>query len=389
MSAFLLNWYDKKHPGASRESHGAFAGLVGLLCNIVLFGFKLAVGLLSGSVSIVADAVNNLSDAGASIVTMLGFRLAQKPADKEHPYGHSRIEYLSGAVIALVILVLGAELLKSSIQKIITPEPVAFSVAAFAVLAGAMAAKLWMLLFYRRASLRLQSTSLRAASDDSRNDVITTGVVLVAAAVQAVTGAQIDGWAGAAVAVFILVSGIGILKDALSPLLGEAPRAELLHALEQKIRSYDGVLGLHDLMVHSYGPEHLFATAHVEMSASADPMYTHGILDNIERAVEQTLGVKLVIHLDPVAPDDDTLRDIRARLTAGVREIDPVLSIHDLRVAYTHDHTNLFFDVAAPSGYTGDSEQLRRFVSAKVQELDPTYYAVFEIDRNYQASLDE
>ncbi len=388
MSEWLLNWFQKRRPDASREAIGSFAGTVGLGCNILLFGFKLLVGLLSASVSVIADAVNNLTDAGSSIVTMLGFRLASKPADQEHPYGHSRMENLSGAVIALVILVLGGQLLASSVKKILHPVPAAFSAATFVVLAGAVAAKLWMMLFYRRAAARINSASLRAAADDSRNDIASTGAVLAAAAVEALTGLKIDGWAGALVAVFILLSGAGILKTALSPLLGEAPSPELIRALEQTIRGFDGVLGLHDLLVHSYGPDHRFATAHVEMSAALDPMYTHGVLDEIEREVEQKLGVKLVIHLDPVVTDDRRLNELRERLSAAVREISPLLSIHDLRVSRVHGRTDLFFDVAVPGAYAGETEPLRRLIEAAVSQLDPAYRAVIEIDRNYQASIE-
>ena len=231
MTEALLKWYNKKNPNADRESVGSFAGTVGLGCNVLLFGFKLAVGLFSGSVSIIADAVNNLSDAGASIVTMLGFRLARKPADREHPFGHSRVENLAGAVIALVILLLGGELLKNSVEKIISPDTVSFSAAVFVVLAGSVAIKLWMMLFYRRAAASVDSPTLLAAADDSRNDIVATGAVLLGAIVQAVFQIRIDGWAGAVVAVFILVSGFGILRDALSPLLGEAPSAELMQSL--------------------------------------------------------------------------------------------------------------------------------------------------------------
>ncbi|MEG1061282.1 MAG: cation diffusion facilitator family transporter [Oscillospiraceae bacterium] len=389
MSELLIKLFQKKYKnGANREKFGAFAGAVGLFCNILLFAVKLAVGLLSASLSIIADAVNNLSDAGASLVTLLGFKLAQKPADKEHPFGHARIEYLSGVIIALAIMLLGVELLKSSFRKIISPAPVEFSIITFCVLGFAVAVKLWMMLFYHKIAKIIESSTLTAAAGDSRNDIVTTMSVLLASLAQYFWGFQIDGWVGAGVAVFILISGIGILKDALSPLLGEAPSTELMEKLENKILSYDGVLDIHDLMVHSYGPARRFATVHVEMNASDDPLHSHGVLDNIERDVEQHLGVKLVIHLDPVIIDDEELNGIKSKLNAGVRGIDPSLSIHDLRIARTHDHTNLFFDVAVPSGYNGGNDDLTQLIKQAVKAIDPTYFAVLEIDRNYQASLD-
>ncbi|MEA5051054.1 MAG: cation diffusion facilitator family transporter [Oscillospiraceae bacterium] len=383
MGALLLKAFEKGRTDRPRESYGIFAGTVGLFCNLLLFGLKILVGILSSSVSIIADAVNNLSDAGSSAVTLLGFRLAKKPADKEHPFGHARVEYMSSALIAIVILLIGGELLKTSIEKILSPQSVVITPATMAVLAAAIGVKFFMRGFYLRVADRINSTPLRAAAQDSSNDVFTTVGVLAGAAVQYLTNLRIDGWIGAGVAVFILVSGVCILRDALSPLLGEAPPDALVDGIYRAILGYDGVLGLHDLVVHSYGPDRIFATVHVEMSASLDPLYCHGVLDNIERDMEKAFGVKLVIHLDPVAPHDEEYEKIRSAVMIAVKTIDPSLSIHDFRTVRTHDHTNVIFDVAAPAGCTSDTEDIRARVCAAVASLDESYYPVVDIDRNY------
>ena len=385
MSDFLINLYEKRHKGSNgmREGLGAFAGIIGLGCKLLLFAFKLFIGLVSSSVSIIADAVNNLSDAGASIMTLLGFKIAKKPADKEHPYGHARVEYMAGMFIAIAIILVGGSLLRSSVEKILSPSPVLLGTATFVVLGGSVLVKLWMMLFYKKTAKHISSTALLASAEDSRNDVITTSAVLAGALVQYISGVDIDGWVGSAVAAFILISGISLIRDTMSPLLGEAPSEELVNGLRGLIMSYEGVLGMHDLMIHSYGPSNRFATVHVEMSAGADPLYLHGVLDNIERAAQSTLDVKLCIHLDPVAPAGEKDADAAKRLIDFVGTIDERLSIHDLRIVKTHDHVNFIFDVAVPSTYKGDTAALREKLEAQVTAIDPSYYPVIEIDRNY------
>lgn len=387
ISDTILQRHIDKHGESDREGLGALAGGIGLGANLFLSLIKLAAGILSRSVSVVAEAVNNLSDAGASVVTLIGFHMAKKPADKEHPYGHARIEYMSGAVIGIAILLVGVELLKSSVGKIIAPEAADFSALTFAVLAVSVLVKLWMRGFYRKTARLIGSSSLEAAADDSRNDIITSLAVFASALIETFTGYKIDGWIGAGVAVFILISGVGILKNASSPLLGEAPSRELHDRLRDLILSHDGVLDYHDLLIHSYGPSQVFATVHVEMSALDDPMHSHGILDHIERDAKNELGVNLVIHLDPVAVDDERLNELHAALGAILSKIDAALSFHDLRLVRTHDHTNLVFDVAVPGGYTGSLETLRRLIEQGVHtEIGAAYYAVPEFDRNYECT---
>ncbi len=384
MGAFLLKAFERRKKDRPRESYGIFAGTVGLFCNLLLFGLKITVGVLSSSVSILADAVNNLTDAGSSAVTLLGFKIAKKPADKEHPFGHARVEYMSSAVIAIVILLIGGELLKTSVQKILTPQQVEITPAVLLVLAAAIAVKLFMKDFFLRVADRINSAALRAAAADSRNDIFSTAGVLAGALVQYFTAYRIDGFIGAAVAVFILYSGVRILMESLSPLLGEAPPDRLVNEIYAAITGYEGVFGLHDLVVHSYGPERIFATVHVEMSAALDPLYCHGVLDHIERDMEKRFGVKLVIHLDPVAAHDEAYEKLHSAVKDAVKTVDGSLTIHDFRTARTHDHTNIIFDVAAPAECVGDTEDLRARVCAAVAALDDSYYPVVDVDRNYK-----
>lgn len=332
-----------------REGYGKLAGLTGIVVNALLCAGKLLAGALSGSVSIMADAINNLSDAASSIVTLLGFKLAAKPADDAHPYGHQRVEYLAGLTVAALILLIGAELVKSSIQRILHPEAVAFTAVGAAVLLLSIAAKLWLCLFYRKLGKSIRSEALLASAADSRNDVASTAAVLAAYAFAYFTHIQIDGWAGLLVAVFILWSGVGIAKDTIDPLLGEAPDEALVHAIAQEIRSYDArVLGIHDLIVHDYGPGRRFASVHVELDAREDVLEAHELIDNIERDVTKKLRVELVIHYDPIVTDDAEVNEVRQRVEAIVTEIDPRLSFHDFRMVRGREHSNVILTLCCP-----------------------------------------
>lgn len=377
---FVKNYQDTAEP-AVREGYGRLAGVVGIVLNVLLCAGKLLVGTLCGSVSITADAVNNLSDAASSIVTLLGFRLAARPADDAHPYGHQRMEYLAGLTVAALILLIGAELVKSSIQRILHPEPVVFSPAGAAVLLASIAAKLWLCLFYRRLARGIQSETLAASGADARNDVISTAAVLAACVLAYFTNIQIDGWAGLAVALFILFSGVGIAKDTIDPLLGEAPDEALVHALAKEICAYDArVLGLHDLIVHDYGPGRRFASAHVELDAREDPLAAHELIDNIEHDVACRLHVELVIHYDPIVTGDEELNGVRRRLEQALREIDPRLSFHDLRMVRGKEHSNLIFDLVLPFALRGQEERLRGRIEEKLQTPEHQYRAVITFD---------
>ena len=366
---------------ASRTASGSRAGLIGIVSNVLLFAMKLAVGTLAGSVSITADAMNNLSDASSSVVTLLGFKLAEKPADEDHPFGHARYEYLSGLAVAVMILFIGFELTKSSVEKIFAPAQVTFTWVTGAVLVVSMGIKLWLCLYNRRLGKRIQSETLLAAAADSRNDVIATGAVLVSGIVEAATGVQIDGFMGLAVAVFILFSGIGLARDTISPLLGEAAGPELREQILDQIRSTPKVLGYHDLMVHDYGPGRRFASIHVEMDRREDPLECHEIIDNLERECLQSHNIHLVIHYDPVVTDDPELQRMKAVVSQALAAQDPRLAIHDFRMVEAYGHTNLIFDVALPSEMAGQEQQIKKRLDQTLNEgAQKKYYTVITFD---------
>lgn len=371
---------------AVRMRYGQFAGIVGIICNVMLCLGKGAIGLVSGSVSIVADAVNNLSDAASNIVSLLGFKLASRPADPEHPYGHGRYEYLAGLVVAALVLAIGINLVWSSVQKIIAPSPTEFSGALVAVLVLSIAVKLWMAAFNRSIGRRINSDTLEATAVDSRNDVISTAAVLACACISRATGVDLDGWAGLAVGAFICWSGVGLLRDTVSPLLGQAPSPELVEHIHDKILSYPGVLGTHDLMVHDYGPGRQFASAHVEMAAEADPLESHDLIDNIEQDFKMEDGLIVTLHYDPIVTDDPEVRDMRHWISHAVEEIDPRITVHDLRCVPGPTHTNVIFDCVRPAGSALSADELRERVARLVQGHYPRTIAKITVDESYVSS---
>lgn len=384
MTNFLLRRfvpdYQNTADPAVREKYGNLAGIVGIVCNVLLFVGKLLAGTLCGSVSVTADAVNNLSDASSSLVTLLGFRLAARPADEKHPYGHARMEYLSGLAVAVMILVIGVELVKSSVQKILHPEAVEFSVLTAAVLTGSILLKLWMALFDRKLGKKISSAALIAAAADSRSDVIATGAVLLACVVGRLTGLMIDGWAGLLVALFILWSGVGVVKDTVDPLLGAKPDEALVRAIAYLMTSHVDILGFHDLMVHDYGPGRRFASVHAEIDHRIDPLIAHEILDEIERQAKRELHVDLVIHYDPVVTDDPEVAAVRTRVLQIMHELDPRLSLHDFRMVSGSHHVNVIFDMVIPPEDTDTAEQLRRQIEAQLQDGKKTYHLIVTFD---------
>ena len=358
MSNLLLRIFVKNYQNTCdagvRAATGRLAGAVGILSNLLLAALKLVVGLLSGAVSVMADAMNNLSDAASSIVTLIGFKLSEKPADSEHPYGHARFEYLSGLAVAGLILVIGFELAKTSVEKILDPGPVAVSLPLVTVLLGSVAVKLWLWVFNRKLGKRVDSQTLVATATDCRNDVIATGAVLAAAVIEKYTGWYIDGYVGLAVAVFILLSGIGLAKDTISPLLGEAASPELRARIIEVMESNCRVLGWHDMMVHDYGPGQRFASIHVEMDQREDPLVCHEIIDDMERLCYQRHKIHLVIHYDPVVTDDPEMEALRQEICIFLKAQNPCLSIHDFRMVRGTGHSNLIFDIAMPHSMAGE-----------------------------------
>ena len=364
-----------------RAAIGTLSGLVGIVCNLLLFTFKLLVGTLTCSVSITADAMNNLSDASGSIVTFIGFRVADKPADEHHPYGHARAEYLSGLGVAALILVIGIELVKTSVGKILAPTPVEFTTVAAVVLLASIAVKFWMNLFNRGLAKRIDSTALMATAADSRNDCIATFAVLIAAIVEKVTHIPVDGWIGLGVALFILYSGLNLAKDTISPLLGENADTELREKIVDYIVAQPKVLGYHDLMVHDYGPGQRFASLHVEMDCREDPLDCHELIDDMERECLRSHNVHLVIHYDPVVIDDPVLTALKAKVQCLLQAKDSRLSLHDFRMVPGKRHMNLVFDVALPRDLKDQAEALRSWVEDTLNaEGDMVYHVIITFD---------
>ncbi len=365
----------------SREKQGSLAGAVGIGVNILLFVIKLLAGLLSGSVAIMADAVNNLTDSGSSIIMLVGFRLSAKPADREHPFGHARIEYLCGVIVSFIVLFLGIELGRTSFLKILSPEKAEFGPVALGVLIVSILIKLWLCLFYTRVGRRIDSQSLLATASDSRNDVISTLVVLLGALITRLTSLDLDGFLGLLVAAFIIVSGVKLIMETADPLLGPAPKKELVQGIYEKIRSYEGIIGIHDLTVHSYGQGRTFASVHCEVPAEEDILISHDLIDNIERDFLEQEGIHLVIHLDPVITCDEKANALHEAVLTKVKELYPQSAIHDFRVVWGVSHSNVLFDVAVPFSVADSDQQVKERVSWAVESLDPTYRAVLAVDR--------
>lgn len=365
----------------NREKIGRRAGAVGIGTNLLLFGIKLAAGLVCGSVAIMADAVNNLTDSGSSIIMLVGFRLSGKPADKEHPFGHARIEYLCGVIVSFIVLFLGLELGRTSVGKILSPEETEFGPAALGVLVVSILIKLWLCLFYTRVGKRINSRSLIATASDSRNDVISTGVVLLGAVITRLTSLNLDGWLGLLVAAFIVVSGAKLIMETADPLLGMAPDGELVRGIYERIRGYEGIIGIHDLTVHSYGEGRTFASVHCEVPAEEDILISHDLIDNIERDFLTEDNIHLVIHLDPVITCDEKANELHDRVLDKVRALYPQAGIHDFRVVWGVTHSNVLFDVAVPFSVKDSDKLVEQRVAAAVEGLDPSYRAVLAVDR--------
>lgn len=387
MTEFLLRHFVRGYPDVSRPGPraacGNMAGVVGIVCNLLLCGFKFLAGIATGSVAISADAVNNLSDASSSIITLLGFRISAKPADAEHPYGHGRTEYLSGLAVSVMILLIGLELVKSSAEKILHPASIEAGVLPVVILLVSILVKLWMAAFNRRLGRLIASPALEATAADSRNDVISTGAVLAATVLQMAFGWRLDGWMGLAVALFILYSGWGLVKDAIAPLLGQAPDPALVAHILEVTREYPGVLGIHDLIVHDYGPGRRFASLHVEMDAAGDVLRSHDVIDQIERRFLDEDGLHVIIHYDPIVTGDGQTAYARGYLARAVKSIDPRLTIHDLRMVPGHTHTNLIFDLVVPHDFEMPVCRLKAEVAALAKKEDPRWECVITVENSY------
>ena len=366
-----------------RKAYGILCGAVGIFFNILLFAGKFFAGTLSGSIAITADAFNNLSDAGSSVVTLLGFQLAGQKPDPEHPFGHGRMEYLSGLAVSMLILLMGVELGKSSLEKILHPEEVEFSPLIVGILCVSIAVKLYMFLYNKRIGKKLGSTAMEATAMDSLSDCVATTAVLAATLVGHFTGLRIDGWCGILVACFILWSGIGAARDTLDPLLGTPPTAEFVGRIRDLVMAHKGIIGIHDLIVHDYGPGRVMISLHAEVSASENVLELHDEIDNVETELREKLGCEAVIHMDPIVTDDGITEETRKRVAALIHCIDDDINIHDFRMVSGPTHTNLIFDAVVPFGFRLSDEEVEKKIKAAVRALDGNYYAVVKVERSY------
>lgn len=388
MTAWLIKRFvpqaeDVENPDV-RYAYGRLAGGAGLTANLLLFVGKLLAGLLSGSLGIMGDAFNNLSDAGSSVVTLVGVKLSAAPPDKEHPFGHGRIEYISAMMVALLILLAGFELLTSSIDKILHPAAVAFHSLSLVILGVSILVKLWMALFYRHIGRRIDSTTLKAAATDSRNDVAGTLVVLASAVVEWQTGWQIDGWVGMAMALFVMWSGFSVVRETISPLLGQAPDPEFVRKIKELVLSYEGIVGVHDLMIHNYGPGRCIISLHAEVPCREDLLQSHDLIDRVEREIHHRFGAIACIHMDPVDTENEEVDNLRALTETIIQDVDPAFTLHDFRVVFGETHTNMIFDLVVPFSYKNrEMPPVTAEIQRRVQVVDPKLFTVITVEHSY------
>lgn len=388
MTKLLIKLFIKNNDDLSnndvRAQYGNMSGSVGIFLNLCLFTAKLIAGVFSSSVSVVADAFNNLSDAGSSVVTFLGFKLASRPADKEHPFGHGRYEYVAGLGISVVILLVGIELIKSSVEKILNPEQsMQITLASACILIASVLIKLWMFFFNRYISKRINSSALKATSLDSLTDCAATTIVLAGLAVSHFTGVRIDGWLGLAVALFIIFTGISTFRESLSPLLGRSPDVEFVESIKETVLSDEMIVGIHDLIVHDYGPGRVIISLHAEVPCDQDILKAHDAIDLVEKTLERKYNCLATIHMDPIASNDSYTNGLKMEIMEKITEIDETLSIHDFRVVKGDTHTNVLFDLVVPYKFRLDNNQTKELVKEKIREIDPKLIPVMHIEKNF------
>ena len=374
---------DMSDEKAVRRAYGTTCSGAGIGFNVLLFAGKLIAGMLSGSVAIVSDAFNNLSDAGSSIISLVGFKLSNKKSDPQHPFGHSRLEYISGLCVSFLIILMGVELGKASIEKIIEPAQVKFSLLTAAILAASILVKLYMALYNSRIGKRLNAVTMKAMAKDSLSDAVATGVVLMSMIVAKLADIAIDGYCGVVVAAFILFTGITAARDTISPLLGQKPDSEFIEEVMRIVNAHKEIIGTHDLVVHDYGPGRLMITLHAEVDASMDILVAHDAVDNIENELREKLGCSAVVHMDPIVTDDVETNATREEIKRVVSNIDSRMTIHDFRMVPGPTHTNVIFDVAVPFDIDMDDDELRKILGARIRDVDSKLNAVIEIDKCY------
>jgi len=379
---FIKNHTDFKDV-AVRRAYGMLCGICGIVLNLFLFGVKFLAGTLTGSIAITADAFNNLADAGSSIITLFGFRLAGQKPDPEHPFGHGRMEYISGLFVSIAILIMGYELAKTSIDKILHPQLIQGSTISIVILLVAVLVKLYIMLYNFSIGKKINSVAMRATAKDSLSDTLSTIVVLASTLIGTYADLAIDGWCGILVSVFIFISGVTALKETIGPLLGQPPEPEFITEIETIVNSHPEVLGIHDLIVHNYGPGRQMISLHAEVSADSDLSLIHDTIDNIERELIEKTGAHAVIHMDPIVTNDEKLNELKSVIRDYAKSLSESLSIHDFRMVDGPTHTNIIFDVLVPFHFSITDEELRRSFAEYIHNIDERYFAVIEIDKDY------
>ena len=377
---FIKNRHDVRSPSV-RRAYGTMVSIVGIIVNVLLALFKLLAGTLCGSISITADAVNNLSDAGSQVISLISFKISAKPADRDHPFGHARIEYVASMIVSFLVLLVGFELLKESVAKIISPVSTEFTIAVFIILGISVLAKLWLFIFNRSVAKKINSSVMKATAADSLSDAASTAAVLISALISYFTGFQTDAYMGILVAAIILFAGIKILNETKNSILGTPPDKETVNAVATLTLSYPEILGIHDMVIHNYGAGNTVASLHAEVDGAANIFDTHDVIDNLEKHIFQELGIRATVHMDPIVTDDEKVTSLRAVTLDTVRTVDERLHIHDFRYVEGRTHSNLIFDVVAPFELKMSDQELKREISSAISRIDPTYFTVITIDR--------
>ncbi len=379
---FIKSPDDVKNPKV-RTDYGILSGAAGIVLNAIICLAKFAVGYITGSIAITADAVNNLSDAGSSAVTLFGFKISNKPADKEHPFGHGRVEYITSLIVSFIVLFMSFELAISSFEKIMNPQPVKYSFTSALIIGISVLGKVWLAYFNNKLGKKIDSSAMRAVVKDSLGDIAATCVTLIALILSNFTDIMIDGYLGIFVSLFVFWAGFSILREVTGTLLGKPPTQEFVKELQEKILSYDGVLGIHDLMLHDYGPGRLFGSVHVEVANDVDISISHDVIDNIEKDIQEELGVLLVIHLDPLAVNVEKVNELKEMVTCQVKQVNPEYSIHDFRMVESPSHTNLIFDLVIPYGHKQSRSEIAGIVSDKIKQVDKKYCCVITVEHSF------
>ena len=383
LAALFIPDHENTAGPAVRRAYGVLCSAVGIALNILLFAAKYIAGVLSGSIAITADAFNNLSDAGSSVITLIGFRLAGKKPDRDHPFGHGRIEYIAGLIVSMLILLMGYELGRSSVEKIIRPEPIETGLLPLVILGVSILVKLYMFLYNRITARKIDSAAMLATAKDSISDAVSTAVVLISALVARFTGLQIDGWCGLLVSAMILYTGVSSARDTVSPLLGEPPTREFIDSISEYFKGFEQVQGIHDLIVHDYGPGRRMISVHAEVPADGNILELHDLIDNIERGLGEELCCDVVIHMDPIAVNDERVDLLRRQVGELAGTIGEGVSIHDFRIVEGPSHTNLIFDLVLPFDVKLTPEQAREIMTALIEERYENYFAVITVDQSY------